>query len=114
MASIEELCHYDGTSVESRFALRAPNSSPILTMSSALLVITYIVTWSSFLVAIASCILRIYCCRSIKRRWKADDFMSLIVGVSAGLNANFEIEHAKMTFRCSFSEPWVFGNEPSR
>jgi hypothetical protein len=66
-------------------ALRAPcfEHLAILTMSRAFQIVTYMITWSSFLVAIASCILRIHCCRCIKLSWKADDFMSLVVGVSA-------------------------------
>ncbi|KAF1352735.1 hypothetical protein EJ07DRAFT_35695, partial [Lizonia empirigonia] len=50
-------------------------------MSRGLQVATYIVTWTSFPVAITSCILRCYCCKYFKRKWRADDFMSLVFGV---------------------------------
>lgn len=93
--------------------MRASNFSPILTMSRALQIVTYIVTWSSFLTAIATCLLRIYCCRSVKRRWKADDFMSLAVGVSTRPELYFEDVQTKMIARCSLLEHWVSGNERS-
>jgi hypothetical protein len=84
VTSTKQLCRYDATPrALLHCVLRASNTSPILTMSRAFQIVTYIITWSSFLVAIASCILRIHCCRCIKRSWKADDFMSLVVGVSA-------------------------------
>ncbi|KZM28499.1 uncharacterized protein EKO05_0006000 [Ascochyta rabiei] len=51
-------------------------------MSKPLQIATYIMTWTSFPSAIASCMLRCYCCKYLKRSWKADDVVSLVVGVS--------------------------------
>jgi hypothetical protein len=51
-------------------------------MSEAFQIATHTIIWASTLLAVASCVLRCYHCKYIKRTWKADDFMSLIIGVS--------------------------------
>ena len=60
-------------------------------MSRALQIATYIITWTSFVLATATCVVRCYCCRNIKRSWKADDFMSLVVAVGRQTEAPINI-----------------------
>jgi len=47
-------------------------------MTTGLQIAVYIVTWLSFTFGIGSCLLRIYCCISVLRTWKADDYMNIV------------------------------------
>lgn len=47
-------------------------------MATSLQIAVYIVTWSSFTLGIGSCVLRVYCCVRILRKWRADDYMNVV------------------------------------
>ncbi|KAJ8107948.1 hypothetical protein OPT61_g8517 [Boeremia exigua] len=72
-------------------------------MSKALQIATTVVSWTSFLAAIGSCVLRCCCCKMVKRKWKADDFMSLVVG--AFLLGASALWQRALSLGCSKPEP---------
>lgn len=83
-------------------------------MSRQLQIAAYIVTWSSFLVATTSCILRCYCCAFVKRKWRADDGMALVVGVSLKYSLIPQPSLTDTGCRYSFSGRWDSGNGTCR
>lgn len=86
MASLGSVYHCGGTEFnntpETLQCSRPTACLKLPTMSRFFQIVTYIITYTSFPLAIASCALRIHSCRSIKQHCrKPDDTMSLIVGV---------------------------------
>jgi hypothetical protein len=51
-------------------------------MTNSFQIAAYCVTWISFLLAILSCLVRVYSCVFVMHSWKAEDYMSVAVGVS--------------------------------
>ncbi|KAF2830397.1 hypothetical protein CC86DRAFT_261262, partial [Ophiobolus disseminans] len=66
-------------------------------------VFCYIVTWTLFPLRIVSCLFRVYCCKFVTRTWRAEDFMSIAMGLALlGCLSSFQ---AAFSLGCGGSEP---------